>query len=497
MLNVKQKIAWLWQNAEKVLIVTFFLTFTLNIRKVFLTPYSFLNGGFNEYMTMSFSWADVLMIGIIVIYNIKLLISQIRKQVSKNSLLEDVIRNKSSVIRNYYQNNVSRETIFLMLFLIWAGLSIIWAQYKPIAAFRLILLLEIVIFSYISVKTLNTPKWRNFAYYALITAGLFQAAAGIAQFVHNSSLGLHFLGESIIGPNIDGVAKIIINGEKQIRAYGTLPHPNILAGFLLVLMFVLIGKLLALYIYLPPSDPLLKNQKFGMRSMFVSRETFVDNMPVWMHWLFLIIISLGFILTFSRSAFLGLFIGLIILFRFACSRCRTHSTKAASSYKFSATILFIIAIATIVFFKKTSFFSNQSLHERNFYQIVSYETIYSHPIKGVGIGQYILNEYVTYPDLETWRYQPVHNIFLLIFSETGIIGIVIFLLFIISVFSDKLFGRRRETSPNLTIPVLYCIIISLLVVSFFDHYFWDIRIGTIVIALPFILMAAEITIKKR
>ena len=65
------KISWLWQNAERILIIVFFATFTFNIRKVFLTPYSFLNGGFNEYTTISLSWADALMIAVILIYTIK------------------------------------------------------------------------------------------------------------------------------------------------------------------------------------------------------------------------------------------------------------------------------------------------------------------------------------------------------------------------------------------------------------------------------------------
>src|SRR3990172_1066056 len=76
MKTVKQNITWFWQNLEKVLIIIFFFTFTLNIRKVFLTSYSFLKGGFIEYTTVSFDWADALMLSIILIYTIKLLVSQ-------------------------------------------------------------------------------------------------------------------------------------------------------------------------------------------------------------------------------------------------------------------------------------------------------------------------------------------------------------------------------------------------------------------------------------
>jgi len=67
------------------------------------------------------------------------------------------------------------------------------------------------------------------------------------------------------------------------------------------------------------------------------------------------------------------------------------------------------------------FFSNQSLQERQLYQDVSYETIFRQSYRGIGAGQFILNEHKLHPDLEAWQYQPVHNVYLLIFSELGIV----------------------------------------------------------------------------
>src|SRR5665648_405144 len=124
MKNTKENLSWIWQNTEKVLIVAFFLTFTLNIRKVFLTPYSFLNGGFNEYMTMSFSWADLLMLTTILIYTTKSILRQVINPYYASPSL-----GKSFI-------NVSRETFYLLVFLGWAGLSISWSQHRPISAFR-------------------------------------------------------------------------------------------------------------------------------------------------------------------------------------------------------------------------------------------------------------------------------------------------------------------------------------------------------------------------
>jgi len=484
MKNAGTKLAWLWQNAEKILIVIFFLTFSLNIRKVFLTPYSFLNGGFNEYMTISFGWADLLMIGTITIYNIKLLISQFRQGETGNSLLENVIRNKSSVIRNYYRNNVSRETLYLLIFLGWVGLSILWSQYRPIAIYRFLTLAEIVLFALIAVKRLKNSKWLDIAVFALILSGLFQSLLGIAQFIHNGSLGLHFLGESIIGPNIDGVAKIIISSEKHVRAYGTFPHPNILAGFLLVPLFILIAELISRKL------PFLRKKQTGLISRQVSHETFLSYFPGWILSTALLLTLLGFGLTFSRSAFLGLFIGLASYFVWIAFSWRSIKVSKII-FKFLPLFILIVALAIIILINNTSFFSNQSLEERQLYQIVSYETISGHPIMGVGIGQFILNEYNINPKLESWRYQPVHNIYLLVFSELGIIGLILLLLWIFSILEWGS-NKNRNTDLLLTRILYCCIILSFLIISPFDHYFWDIKLGTFIFALPLIILSAEL-----
>lgn len=499
--NVKQKISWFWQNAERILIVLFLLTFSLNIRKVFLTPYSFLNGGFNEYMTMSFSWADVLMIGTIIIYNIKLLISQFRQGKITNALPENVIRNKSSVIRNYYSNNVSRETFYLLVFLGWVGLSIFWSQYQPIATYRFLTFVEITFFAIAAVKSLNNAKWLKLAFFAIVLNGLFQSLLGIAQFVHNGSLGLRAIGESIIGPNIDGVAKILIGGEKHIRAYGTLPHPNILAGFLLIPLFIIISEFIQRKFLLTSSQPSslqasresLPAEEAGAWVGWnnVPHETFLGFIPNLALYAILLITGSGFLLTFSRSAFLGFFIGLIIYFAGVAYMRPLHRILKSNFKLFISSIIALIFI-TILLLANTSFFSSQSLQERNLYQNVSYETFLKHLLAGVGVGQFVMSEYQNHPNMENWQYQPVHNIYLLIFSELGIVGLSFFLLWIFSIFSEWGSGKKRNTgllrSLLLTRLSICCIILSFLFIAFFDHYFWDIKLGTIIFVSPFVLI---------
>jgi hypothetical protein len=499
MKSLKQKTAWLWRNAEKILIVIFFLTFSLNIRKVFLTPYSFLNGGFNEYMTMSIGWADLLMLAAIVIYTTKYILSQVINP------YYDLFNRKEG--RGESPTYVSRETFYLLIFLGWVGLSIFWSQYRPIAVYRFLALSEIILFASVAVKCLKISKWLNIALFALILNGFLQSLLGIAQFVQNSSLGFRFLGESILGSNIEGVAKIIISNEKHIRAYGTFPHPNILAGFLIIPLFLLLREIISrrlIPLYkgetergsgtnfhnLTPNLSLLRRGRLNN----VSHETFLWFIPRSALIVILLITGIGFGLTFSRSAFLGLFVGLATYFFWIIFPWRSFK-KSKVNFRYLVLPILVSSLIIIILMNKTSFFSNQSLQERQLYEIVSYETISNHPLRGVGAGQTVINTYYAHPNLKSWQYQPVHNIYLLMFSELGISGFVFFLLWIFSIMNWVNGEKNGSARVLLTNIVFYCMVFSFLIISLFDHYFWDIRQGTVIFVIPLIILFFEL--KKR
>ncbi|HLM84019.1 MAG TPA: O-antigen ligase family protein [Candidatus Bathyarchaeia archaeon] len=466
---MKQKIAWSWQNAENMFLVLFFLTFTFNIRKVFLTPFSYLNGGFNEYTTIFFAWTDVLMISTILIYTTKYLLRQFRERSIEIFSSGNNTTDSSSLS---FPLNVSRETFILLICLAWSGLSIFWSPFQAIAIYRFIGLLEIAIFTYITIKALKIDVWRKFILLAIIIDAIFQSILAIIQFILNRSLGLHILGESLVSPSVDGTAKLVIDGGKHIRAYGTMPHPNILAGFLLIVLFFLIAA--SIYRYKK-----------------VSHETPFDFVPGWILYGALSIVGIGYILTFSRSAFLGLIVGLAAFVALQTS-LGSFIEIIKRNTKLLRRAIVVLILATIVLITKTSLFSSQSLQERNRYQNVSYETILNHPLRGIGIGQTVIKTYYAHPNFENWQYQPVHNIYLLIFGELGIIGFILFSLYIILIVLNMC--REEGKISNLTRGVFCGLVLSSLIISFFDHYFWDIKLGTIILVLPFIFCAESLRI---
>ena len=467
-----RKANWLWQNAENLLIILFLATFTLNIRKVFLTPYSFLNRTFNEYMTMSFSWADALMIAVIFIYTIKIIMSQSKHSSSNLSETSNgkTIKENNNVFMSIPRPicNISRETYFLLLFIAWCFLSIVWSPYKPAFSF--------VIFK----KLTANNRFFRFSLVALAINGFIQALIGIIQFFYGRSIGLRFFGESIVSREIPGVAKFIIDDMKHIRAYGTFPHPNIMAGFLIIPLIIIFMEILSRWkpeLISLPTLPSAEN-----KSEFVTRETSLSQISIFIIIVFLSTIGLGFILTFSRSAFLGLFIiFLFISYKFVLSL----KYKKAISISFIVIIIALIGL-TYSMNRNSSLFSDQSIRERASYTNVSREIILEHPLVGIGIGQFVLSEYRKNSTLEGWQYQPVHNIYLLITSELGIIGLALFLLFITFLFLDQ--RKRVEDYLGLTYYFFCCIMFSFLIMALFDHFFWDIKMGTLIFSLVVIFI---------
>ena len=84
-----------------------------------------------------------------------------------------------------------------------------------------------------------------------------------------------------------------------------------------------------------------------------------------------------------------------------------------------------------------------------------------------------------------WRYQPVHNLYLLIATETGILGLVLFLGFIF-----LLVWKTRR--PNIRVDAdircprtFYVILFFILLLGFFDHYFWTLQQGMLIVWIIF------------
>lgn len=141
------------------------------------------------------------------------------------------------------------------------------------------------------------------------------------------------------------------------------------------------------------------------------------------------------------------------------------------------TVFLLLLIAKVDF---NSLFL-KSLAERSFYIDVSRGTISDHFFVGTGAGQFVLDmQNYSKQVLEFWQFQPVHNVFLLICSELGFVGLVLWIYLIFELVFKKSNVPRGTTIWNIYFKAVF---IGFLLIMLFDHYLWDIHQGQILIWL--------------
>ncbi len=300
----------------------------------------------------------------------------------------------------------------------------------------------------------------------LVLSGVVQSLLAIGQFISQKSLGLWFLVESPLGIDINGVAKIISGGVKMIRAYAGLPHPNVLAAFLFLCLFCLY------YLWL--------NKKHSFKS-----HCFLSIVFFLMFFALFLTFSRLIIFTFLLSS-LAYF---IILFR-------KHKKQAFSLFG-----LFLVScfLFLFLFWPEISSrfyisFGEQAISLRSFYIQTSFLIIKEHPFLGIGLGNFVWEIREMLNLLAAWLHQPVHNIYLLIASETGLIGLIAFLFFLF-----YLFRCGRLSLPHVggsASHIMLVIAFSFLFIGLFDHFFWTLQQGQIMFWLALGLIHS-LTVKTR
>ena len=353
--------------------------------------------------------------------------------------------------------------LLLCAFFIISGLSLIVAQNVEIGIYQLIKLAEfILLFFYLKFNFRRLFNFQRFLQ-ILVASGIFQAIIAIGQFALQRNLGLKFLGESPLGPNVSGVAKTLSGGVKMIRAYGTFPSPNVLAAFLLFSIF-------ALYL-------LFLSSKKKSLSFYI------------LHSIFYIFLVWALFLTFSRTVLIIFFIFslifFLILFIFKNFKAVIKKTKPIYLF-FLLTACLLLFVAN--FWPEVSFRFIPDMEEQSFQYRLSdidrgFNFIKENPFLGIGIGNYISLFIDKYPNLLPWQYQPLHNIYLLIASETGLAGLLLFLGFLFLIFQKRL--RRLKNNINFACSAgrqgFWILGLGFLLIMFFDHYFWTLQQGRLML----------------
>ena len=268
---------------------------------------------------------------------------------------------------------------------------------------------------------------------ALLSGLLLQAAIGIAQFGVQHHLGLSVLGELPIDLAYPGVSVISAGGPPLIRLYGLSGHPNVIGGYAAIVLLLSVG--------------LLRERR-----------------KLW--WALWLIGLIGLLLTFSRSAALGLLIGLAVISLLR----RPNRRRAIGLIVSGGSVLGIFALLFAPFLiarLSTDVATEQvSIDERVEQTTLAWQLFRERPLTGVGAGNFTAYN----PPNALTQVMRVHNVPLLIASELGLPGLALWLL---SVGAVIVAGVRSSRATTEIWPVLMTsALIAILVISLFDYYWW-------------------------
>jgi O-antigen ligase len=388
-----------------------------NLAKHFILPSSYVSGILVDYLIPTIYLTDILII-------ILLLSSFLKKSSPKIKQLT-------------LFNQPKPKPLFIFLLLLLP--SVILASSPVPAIYKWLKLLELVIFTLWIKKNLNLTDHLNPIINVLSASVLFQSLLSLTQWFKQASVfGFKFLGEQPFNSATPGIDKITwFTGAIKIPPLGTFPHPNILAGFLSLTLPLILFKL-----FNKTSKPTLKLRT----KILLSLSALLGLTTLF--------------LTFSLSAWLAfLLIGLPSVLLLTI---KIRPLKLILIYSGLFLILFSF-VTKLTFLAPASSFSRRSELTK-----IALKMIQDKPMFGIGLNNFTIKlEDYGHVTATTRFLQPVHNIYLLILSETGFIGLTGFIYLSGSILKRLWFQRKSKTILN---SVFWIAFSTLLFLGLFDHY---------------------------
>ena len=410
-----------WSLGQNKLSLTFFYLLILflptQLGKHFFPAFTFIYGLRIDYLSPTLYLTDIL-IFLIFIFSFK-------------NILKLLIQKYKNIL------------VYFLLFLLFLLVGISASKNQLSGLVGIIKIIEYVylgVFFYLNFNNLNKKL-----FILLFILGIFfESLLSLGQYFNKGSFQglLYFLGERSFNQQTPGIANASINGELMLRPYGTFSHPNILSGYILLSSVLILSF----------------------------KETLNKNLIK----LVLIFSTLGIFISFSRVAMVTWIIFLLTYFLIAMVKkyknlkLNTTFLKEGLMVLSIVLIFFLILLSnSIVLERFTLFsFSDESVTQRVSLINSSFNMIIKSPVFGVGINNFLNN---LEPEFNNpILIQPVHNIFLLVFSQIGIIGFFAFMYLFFKSFT-------RVIALNKNIFIKLSLLTVIILIGLFDHYLLTIQ----------------------
>ncbi len=284
-------------------------------------------------------------------------------------------------------------------------------------------------------------------------ASLAQSLMGVIQYFLQHPIGLKFFGEAtnvlvFAFPVQDGsrwIFDTLLGTQNHlsylVRAYGTFPHPNVFAGF----QFFAI--LTACYLYLTS-----KERRWILAGLALQ--------------------IFAFALIYSRAASIALILSLVCWTLLAWRRFpKVRLRRSQMLIVIAVSSLLSLALLFQQYQERGGFINYNTLvqnsdTERVIYQEIAVKMVSQNYLLGVGFNNFqLFSQNFFPPDLPFQLFWKVHNMYLLIMAETGLLGFFCFLGFLYLVILHA--WRAPRTEENL---FLSAVMGGLLFLGLCDYY---------------------------
>ncbi len=304
-----------------------------------------------------------------------------------------------------------------------------------------------MVFLGLMVKRLFTLSMVKPFYLSLSVAVIIESLLVFWQFISQQSIGgiWYLLGERTFSVATIGISTVSLGGKEVLRAYGSFPHPNVLAFFMLCA-----GVFLAVC----ASSETKRSQKMWFYAAFICA--------------FFVLL-----LTFSRVTILA-FIAILL----------TLAVKRFISMR----IPLLILVCTLAFvFLSIDRFSVSALFSEDLWQRIhlaklTLEIASTNLLFGIGINNHLQAQLPLQKELTPMLLQPVHNIYFLTLVQGGLIGVGIVGYGLVKTVQQYRKALKQKPT-SLFYPFRYTaflLFVALLGIGLVDHYFFTLQQGKLI-----------------
>lgn len=303
-----------------------------------------------------------------------------------------------------------RLEILLLLLFITVELSVLFSINPTLSTFSVAKFLRGLLIYFIFSRMLLSHKNLIFLTVVFMLSVLGESILGSIQFVNGHILGFPILEGAYLTPNLNRIS-VLIDNNTIFRTVGTFPQPNQLAHYI---NFVIPLSFFAMF----QKNKIIKI--IAIITILLGSYTILTTLSRW-----------G--LAVEITSFL---ISLFFATKFIKPSLKKFLETKIVYFVFTVIVLalflnpYLINRFSLISLDDKSLVGRLDLISQGFY-------IAEHNLMGIGIGgftSFFANYDVTTTNLSDRFLSPVHNAYLLMTTETGIISTIIFFLILIEIF---------------------------------------------------------------